>query len=248
MRKLTGWIIIIFCSMFLIVFATVLIITIPNILNDDDFIRQYKSFDAFSSIVGFVGVTTLLIIGLQNGIKRLKKTKPMELIPFLDILDIRFKGQIRYEDYRNLIFGLTFKKPTYLIFIGIFLLFCLSYLSNVQAMNNFLSENYFILIFLGVAILSPLFTLIQIKKIYKSSKVLNEPIEYQINNDSVHLKSDTVDSIQYWNHFYKIKETKCFYLLYQGKAVATLIEKSMLNSADNAKFKIFLKSLNIIRE
>lgn len=244
MKKLTGWILTIFCSIMLLIFAIALIAIIPGVLNKGSEV-QMSIKEILTSSIGFLIVISLLIIGLKNGIKKIKKEKVIETIDYDKELNINLTGQIEYLDYRNLILGISFKKPIYLVVLGIMLLFSLTFFANKENMMSQLDSNYFIFIVIGIFLLSPFFTLIQIKKLYNTNSIFQEKLDYNLTNDTIHIKGDTVDSTQKWTRFYQIRETKKFFMFYQGKMVATLIDKKMFSEAELREFQSFIKSLNI---
>lgn len=230
----------------LLIFAIALIAIIPGVLNKGSDV-QLSIKEILTTSVGSIIVISLLIIGLKNGIKKIKKDKVIETINYNKDLNIDLTGQIEYIDYRNLILGLSFKKPIYIVVLGIMLLFLLTFIVNRETMMNQLHSNYFIIIFVGVFLLSPLFTLIQIKRHYNTNSIFQEKLNYNLTNDSIHIKGDTVDSTQKWTHFHQIRETKNFFMFYHGKMVATLIDKKMFSENDLREFQNFTKSLNLKR-
>jgi YcxB-like protein len=246
MKKFTGWILIIFCSIFLLIFAIALIAITPGVLTKSSQV-QMSIKEILSSSLGFLIVISLLIFGLRNGIKKVKKDRLIEIVDYDKVLNINLTGQIEYLDYRNLILGLSFKKPIYLVVLGIMLLFLLTVLVNRENMMNQLDSKYFIFIFIGVFFLSPIFSLIQIKRLYKTNKIFQEQLNYILTNDSINIKGITVDSTQKWTHFYQIRETKNFFMLYHGKMVATLLDKKMFSESELHDFRNFIKSLNVKR-
>ena len=229
------------------IFAIALIVIIPGVLTSNDNV-QMSIKEILTSSLGFIIVVSLLVIGLRNGIKRVRKGKIIEIIDYDKDLNINLTGKIEYNDYRNLILGLSFKKPIYLVVLGIMILFALTFLDNRERMMNQINSNYFIFIVIGVFILSPILTTIRIKKLYRINKIFQEQLNYRLNNDSIHIKGNTVDSTQKWTHFYKIKETKNFLMLYHSKLVATLLEKKMFTENELNEFKRFINSLNVKRD
>ena len=97
---------------------------------------------------------------------------------------------------------------------------------------------------LGI-LLSPILTLVQTKKLYQTNRVFQEQLKYTLTNDSIHTKGKTFDSTQKWTGFYKIQETKSFFMLYQSERVATLLDKKMFSDNELNEFKQFIQSLNI---
>jgi len=246
MKKLTGWILIFFCSILLLTFAIALIAIIPGVL-DKSSEAQMSIKEILTSSIGFLIVISLLIIGLKNGIKKIRKEKVIQTIDYDNELNIALTGQIDYIDYRNLILGISFKKPIYIVVLGIILLFSLNFVVNSDNMMTQSDSNYFIFIFIGVFLLSPFFTLIQIKKRYNTNSIFKEELNYILTNDSIQIKGETVDSTQKWTHFYQIRETKKFFMFYQGKMIATLLDEKMFSDNDLREFQKFTKSLFLRR-
>ena len=214
MKKVTGWIQIILCSILLIIFAIIFFATLYSILTKRRDV-QMSITDILSSLTGFFIAVTLMIVGLNNGIKKIKREKVFKTIQYDKVLEIKLSGQIEYRDYRNLIFGISFKKPIYFVALGIMLLFTLTVLINREYFMNHFESYFFVFILLGILLLSPVFTLFQIKKLYKTNKIFQEQLNYKLTNDSIHIKGNTVESTQSWTHFYKMKEEKNFFLFYQ---------------------------------
>jgi hypothetical protein len=209
---------------------------------------EMATSEIFSTLAGFIIIVSLTIFWLRNGIKKVKKEKELEIITFSEKLDINFVGQLTYKDYRNLIFGLTFKKPVYYIIAGLLILLSLSFITSKVGLGEHQQMEYIILVFLLIFSLSPLLILTQTKKQYQTNKIFSEKLDYQLNNDFIHIKGKNVESTQNWTHFYKIKETKGFFMLYQGNLIATLLDKKQINETDILVFRKFIKSLKIIRE
>ena len=244
MKKVTAWIQIILCSILLIIFAIIFFATIYSILTKRRDI-QMSITDIIGSLTGFLIAVTLMIVGLKNGIEKIKKEKVFKTIQYDKVLDIKLSGQIEYQDYRNLIFGISLKKPIYFVALGIMFLFTITVLINREYFLNHFESYLFVFILVGTYLLSPVFTLIQIKKLYKTNKIFQEQLNYKLTNDSIHIKGNTVESTQSWTHFYKMKEEKNFFLFYQGKSVATLLDKKMFSESELFEFQNFIKSLNI---
>jgi hypothetical protein len=247
MRKFTGWLLIVACSIFLLVFTLALILIFPGLFKSNSNVHMSIS-EIIGSSLGFGTVILLLVFGLISGINRVKKDKVIDVVEYTGKLNITLTGKIAYKDYRDLIFGLSFKKPVYLILLVVMILYLLTIMNNGVSKLNHPESNYFVFIFLGFAILSPILTFIQINKSYKSNRIFQEHLEYFLNNEFIQIKGETVDSIQRWTHFFKIKETKKFIMLYQGEIVATLLDKNMFNPGDLAEFRRFILSLKMIRE
>ena len=147
-----------------------------------------------------------------------------------------------------LFIGVSFKKPGYLVFLGFLFLIMVNFYNQKE---YFLSNNgllFPLLASFSVIIFIPFLILYRTKNTYKTSKIFNENIIYSIDNESIRMKGDTFESDVKWNHFYKIKETKNFFMLYQGKITANLLDKKMMAVNDVEEFRDFIKSLNVNKE
>lgn len=246
MKKLTGWILIILCSLFLVIFAICMMIIIPETFTTNPEF-QISTGEILTTLLGFVFMISILIFGLRSGLKRVKNEPIIKPVNYDKELSISLTGQIQYIDYRNLILGLSFKKPVYLVALGIMLLYSFAFLIDRENITNRLDSNYFRLIIIGALLLTPVFTLIKIKKLYNTNKLFQEQLSYSLTNESISIKGSTVDSIQKWAHFYQIRETKHFFMFYQGEMVATLLDKKMFSNSELEEFNTFIKSLNVKR-
>ena len=242
MKKVTGWILVIVCSVFLLIFVFTIIVITMSLLENGSSAKMTPK-EIISSAVGFVIVIILLIVGLMNGIKRIKKDK-VEIIDYIGTLDINITGRIAYKDYRNLFLGLSFKKPIYIVLICVLILFSLSYYVNGSSELENTHSYILTFVFLGVLI-SPIIVLWQTKRTYQTNKAFQEELNYKFTNDSIHIKGKTVESIQKWTSFYKMKETKRFFMFYQGEGIATLLDKRMFSDNELNNFKQFIRSLNL---
>ncbi len=157
-------------------------------------------------------------------------------------LNIHFKGRITYKDYRNLILGATFKGPVYIVIVGGAIL---SILLTVLVGVNSLGSISFPIIPFGLLIYVPIHTIAAAKRLYKTNQLFQEELTYRLDNYGIHLKGEAVDSTQSWSHFYKIKETKHFFMLYRGEMELTLLDKKMIAPTDVITFQRFIKLLNV---
>jgi len=242
MKKLTGWVIIILCSLFLMMFlATFFIIVHSRITNPEDTIPMTTT-EIVCVVVGYAFVLTLLIIGLVSGIKKIKKGKTIQITDYTDTLDISLTGKISYKDYRNLNLKLSFGKPIYIIFICLIFLCFLPYLIDGDRVGQITN---FILFLLFICFILLIIILIRSKRIYRTDKAFQGQLNYKFTNDSIQITTETVNSIIKWSNFYKMKETKDFFLFYQSAGIATLLYKKMFTDTELANFKQFICSLNL---
>jgi len=236
MKKITGWLLIVVCSAFLLMFAitTVVIVIRGHLLMTNKTI--------ISTVIGFVFVSLIFTMGLMRGIQKVKKDKK-KIIAYEGTLNLNLTGQIAYKDYRNVLFELNLKNPFYIIFICIFILILLSIMLGNSDLGN--RHSFIIISVFFVVLISPISILLRTKKLYQTNKMFQERMDYTLTNEFIHIKGETVDSTQKWARFYKVKETKRFFLFYQGEGVATFLDKKMFSENELDDFRQFIRSLDL---
>lgn len=242
MDKLKGWLIIVLNVFLFLVFALCLFVFVPDL-----FKKNIVHKDSYIASFAFLVLLILSIYGFVNGLKKVTTQKKVSVI-YDKELNIQFKSQIEYKEYRNLIFGLSFKKPIFLIMFGLILLNIIIVFTNKNI--SYIGQNLYFPIILGLStiFIVPLIVYYQTRQIYKSSKLFHEDINYSLDNHSVKMNGETFESELKWTHFYKIKETKNFFMLYQGKTIANLLGKKNMNNGEIIDFKLFIQSLNLNQE
>ncbi len=242
MRKISGWLTIILCSIILLIIIVTPIALIPSIMSGSS--TQMSAKEIICAIIGFIISISLLILGLRDGIKKIKRKSDKKFIEYESTLNIIVSGKISYRDYRNLIMGLSIKKPAFLLCLGLLILCLLSMCNN----GNYheLPDTIWVVFFIFAGIVAtPLLVLYQTKKAFKTNKIFKEEVLYNFNNDAVEFKGKSFNSTIAWSHFIKIKETKTFFMLYQDNIVANLIDKKMLTENEITELRKFITSLNV---
>lgn len=242
MEKIKGWILILFCSFILLIFALTFVIITPGLFRHDTNFSM-SPIEIFSSLTGLIIVVSLCIYGLKRGLKKISNKNNINLIPFNGTLELKLNGIIGYKEYRNLVLGLTYKKSYYVFILGILCLFFLSFIQNMS--QDFSQISGSLIMVPIVFILLPSLTLIQINKSYKTNKFLNEPLEFQITNNYLQITGQSFNTLLYWNHFHKMKETEKFWLFFPENYTMILLKKEMFSPNELKLFNEFVSSLNI---
>ena len=241
MNKTKGWILIVFTSLLLSVFLLFFLIIIADTINHPE--KPFNLPNPIIPVIGFIVVISLLILGFTNGLKMVRKERKHIVSIYSKSLDIKLIGKIEFGNYRNLLIRNSIKKTNIFIFLGFSTLLLLATINNS---GNTLRTNLPILFLLLVVVLfTPILTHFQAKKLYESNKIFQETLEYHITNDSIQIKGISVNSTLKWSHFFKLKETKGFFMFFHGENVATLIEKQMFNSENLKEFYEFINSLDL---
>ena len=221
-----------------------LFIIIPGFCKEN-FENQMSVQEIISASFGFLIVISLCILGLKVGINNLRKDRQFKPINYDKKLDIELNGKISYIDYRNLVLGLSFKKPVFYLLIGIVLLLSLTMLPSIAKGNNYVNLFLSALFLIGFLLIYPALAIKQIKTQYKTNKILNETLSYHLTNESIQIVGSSINSTQNWSRFYQIKETKNFFMLYHSESIATLLDKKIFSDEELNEFREFIKSLNV---
>jgi hypothetical protein len=242
MNKLKAWSIVILNVFLFLVFALCLFVFVPDL-----FKKNIGNKDSYIASFVFLVLLILSIYGFVNGLKKVMAQKKT-VVPYDKELNIQFKNQIEYKEYRNLIFGLSFKRPIILIMFGLILLNIINIFTKSNISYIYQDFIFPMILCISVVLFIPLIVYYKTRQIYKSSELFHENINYSLDNNSVKMNGETFDSELKWTHFYKIKETKNFFMLYHGKTIATLLGKNSMNNVDVVEFKLFIKSLKMNQE
>jgi hypothetical protein len=235
MKKIFSWLIVIASALLALILTVLLGIYLTVDLDEPMSSR-------ISTLTGIVLFGILSVMSYFYGLRRLKADRPVETIKYNGQLNIELEGRIDYKDYRNEVFMLTIKTRVLVIFVFILIFSFLNTFPD-KGKNNTDFIFPFLLVFLGL--ITPYLTLRRIKKIYESSKILQDKIHYILNNEHIRLKSESLDATLSWQHFIRVKETTKFFILYQTSSTATFLSKKLFSQDDLHEFQKFLLSLNI---
>ena len=225
-------------SVFILLFVVSMVVLIPDLFRTKDF-----SKDSIIAIVTFALFIVLLMLGFRYGLKMVMVKTTSTLANYDGVLCIRFSARITFKDYLNLIFRLSFRKPVFLIYLGFTLLIIVNFItsgSRIALQGDIIFPGVFVLV---VVVLLPVILFFQTKRIYASNKLFHEQVSYSLDNNVITIKGETFESSIQWSHFLKITETKNFFMLYQGKTNATLLDKNAMTLPDRDEFRKFIKSL-----
>lgn len=240
MKKTIGYLLIICCGFLLLSFTIGTAIIIFRFGEE----TTISSRDAIMALLGVLFLISLLILGFRKGLKNIRKEKPIAIIAYDKEIKLHLKGIIPYKEYRNAILGLSLKRKFAVVYlIAVTLLILIN-----QSNSDSILPKYTIPTLIAASIAIPLALLYNIKKQYQKSRLFHEEIHYYINNESIQLKSETIDANLKWVHYHKVKESKHFFLFYQSHTAVTVIDKGMFAEEELQDFKKFIQSLAIKKE
>ena len=230
MRNVIYWFAVILCSIFILFLLLM-------------FLLGTEMKTSFMSNVVFL----LLLVGVliyyirkirEQKIAKKAEKKQMKTVEYTSNLNLNFNGQISYKDYRNTSLELYFKKRWFTP--AIVLLAMISLL---------LSENpdipFIIIMCVFILLILPFLIIRSAKKLYTQNKIFHEKLTYHLDNEKMTIEGDTVSATHNWSRFFKIQETRTFFLLYQDSIVANFLDKKMFSADEIVEFRKFVHSLNI---
>lgn len=96
----------------------------------------------------------------------------------------------------------------------------------------------------AVAVWIPLLTLFMVKRNFKNSYRLHEPITYDFSDEGYVVTGETFNSKSNWAKVYKVQIIKGWLLLYQNRMVANIIKIEPAHEENIEELKQFLKTGN----
>ncbi|MBC7487475.1 MAG: YcxB family protein [Cytophagaceae bacterium] len=232
MKKILGWSIVVFCSLFLFL----ILLACINFLADPE--MRFHGQSVYEALISYLIISVAFVFFLRFG-RSLIKNNSIVTIPYTQTLSLHPSGVTSYTDYRNVMLSLTLRSPAYqIILLAAFLLVFFFLLGDHV-------HSYWAVISVVFIVFFSFKTWQRIKKTYESTKLFHSETEYHITTASLQIKGEDVDSTTKWSYYIRTKETKHFILLYPSKQLAVLINKKFFSSEDLIAFKQFLKSLPI---
>jgi hypothetical protein len=135
-------------------------------------------------------------------------------------------ARIELDEYRKLIFRLSYVKPGIIYVHLIGLIMITSYLINGNG-------NYFILFIVLFLLAMPLIVYRTANSNYKATKMVHENINYQFTPETISITGETFNSTVQWKSLHKVKEVNAWFLLYTSKQVALLVPKRSFRSQED---------------
>lgn len=237
---------IVLCSLLLAIPVLGGIINVIQFFNQSELEITLHSITVMLAILMVISAMLVYAMVLLIKAKRRDRAEKNKSLPTFDgTLNIRYTGRISYADYRNLLLGITLKRPVFVFFIAVMILLAIVVLSDINAESDHSLTLYLLLFMVLYAVLLPVFSVIRTRQYYKSNVFFQTDTEYHITNDELATVNSTADSTVKWTRFYRVTESRDFLLLYYDRIMAVFIDKRQLTLAQVVDLKQFIESKGI---
>ncbi|MES1249082.1 MAG: YcxB family protein, partial [Chitinophaga rupis] len=143
--------------------------------------------------------------------------------------------------YRNLLFGLAYRKPVMKILI------CVAAAMVVWISGYYLHylpvprpEIYQWITLTLITVVQPAMIWWTIKRNYDSSNHLGEKLEIEMTPEEIKIRGESFYTVIAWKKIFKIEELADWFLIYQNNLSAIIIPKKDFSSRQLQEFKSFL--------
>ncbi len=147
---------------------------------------------------------------------------------------MRITTRLSFPEYRKFVFAATYKRPTVIVYsiIG-FVIFVFGFLALIPGWEIF-SSNVYMSFIMGLLLMgiTPYFAFKTAKQHYDSNLRLQETIVYDVSDNGVIITGNSFSGEKSWDKVYKIQELKDWFMIYENNAIANLIPKSQMTTAE----------------
>jgi hypothetical protein len=154
------------------------------------------------------------------------------------------KSKITFNEYRNLLFGLAYRKPVMKILLCVALLMIIwisGYHLHILSVPK--PEIYQYITLTLITIVQPLVIFMTIKRNYNSSNHLRERLELEFTQMEIKIRGQSFYTELAWNKIFKIDEQNKWFLIYQNNLSAIIIPKKAFHGDQEEGFRKILSSI-----
>jgi len=154
------------------------------------------------------------------------------------------KAKISFTEYRNLLFGLAYKKPI----LKILLCVALAMITWISGYYLHLlpvpkPEIYQYITLILITVVQPFFIYYTIKRNYDSSNHLREKLELDLSQKEIKIQGQSFYTELAWDKIFKVEEQNNWFLIYQNNLSAVIIPKKAFHGNEEEDFKKILLSI-----
>jgi hypothetical protein len=153
------------------------------------------------------------------------------------------KTKLNLEDYRKLVFTLTYRKPLTLLmsFLGLYMTIggALTYFGVLSNNENMPFQFVFGIV---LTVLTPYKIYTTANRNYSTNLKLQEEIDYEFTPEQLIIKGESFTSELKWSTTFKIEELTHWILIYQSKTTANIIPKKNISEAELEELRFIFRA------
>ena len=157
---------------------------------------------------------------------------------------MKIETQLDSKSYIRLMYQLTFRKPTTIIFSVLGAIMFVGSIYLFIYTDDEVNSLVISFVFGFYTLTLPIQVYRNAKKNFNSHLRLQEKMTYEFTDEKIIVTGDSFQSEQDWLKMYKVLEIKDWILLYQNKQIANLIPTASFGNELEA-FRALVKSKNI---
>jgi hypothetical protein len=158
---------------------------------------------------------------------------------------MKIKTKISFKEYRNLLFGLAYKKPVMKLVLSVdlaMILWILGYYLHFLPVPRPMIYQY--ITFVLITIVQPCMIYLTIKRNYDSSNHLREQLETEFTENGIKMQGESFYTEIKWEKIFRIEEEAKWFLIYQNNLSAILVPKRDFNKSQESEFRHLLKGIH----
>ncbi len=152
--------------------------------------------------------------------------------------------KISFKEYRNLLFGLTYKKPMMRVILCVdlvMIIWMVGYYTHFLPVPR--PEIYQYMTLALISFVQPMVIYWTIKRNYESSNHLQEPLEIELTKSEIQMQGGSFYTKILWNKVFKIDELTHWFLIYQNNLSAIILSKKDFHGSQHDEFIEILHSI-----
>ncbi len=154
------------------------------------------------------------------------------------------KTKISFKEYRNLLFGLAYRKPMMRVILAVaaaMITWILGYYLNFLPVPK--PEIYQYITLTLITVVQPTVIYWTIKRNYDSSNHLREPLEIELTPRDIKMKGESFQTKIAWEKIFKIDEQTNWFLIYLNNLSAIIIPKKDFHGTQEEEFRRILATI-----
>jgi len=155
--------------------------------------------------------------------------------------------KVSFREYRNLLFGLTYKKPVMKIIV------CVGFAMLIWILGYFLHflpvpmpEIYQCITLLLIGVVQPIVIYLTIKRNYDSSNHLGEQLKIELTLSEIKIQGESFYTEVAWKKIFKVDEQTNWFLIYLNNLAAIIIPKKDFRGNQMEEFEKMLAMIQLV--